>query len=153
MKNDNKKDFFWMQQALAQAHQAMQVGEVPVGAVLVLEDELISRSANAPIRLCDPTAHAEILALRAGATQLNNYRLPGATLYVTLEPCAMCAGAIVQARLARVVFGADDSRAGAVHSIFKVFDEKRLNHRLEWEGGVCAEESSALLKQFFQARR
>lgn len=146
-------DMDWMRHALELAHRAEAEGEVPVGAVVVRDGALLGEGWNGPIASADATAHAEIQAIRAACRTVGNYRLPGATLYVTLEPCAMCAGAIGHARIARVVYGADDFRAGAVHSIFSVFDEPRLNHRVEHLGGVLADESAALLRGFFRARR
>ncbi len=143
----------WMARAVALARVAESQGEVPVGAVLVRDDVLLAEGYNRPISACDPTAHAEIVALRAAAAQAGNYRLPGSTLYVTLEPCAMCAGAIVQARVARVVFGARDPRAGAAGSVFQVFGEARLNHRPVVVEGVLAEPCGALLSDFFRRRR
>lgn len=133
----------WMQHALNLAKRAEELGEVPVGAVLVLDNKLIAEGYNQPIQLKDPTAHAEIMALRAGAQILNNYRLLDTTLYVTLEPCAMCVGAIMHARVKRLVFGASDPRA----------NEAKLNHHLICDRGILAEESSVLLKNFFRARR
>jgi tRNA(adenine34) deaminase len=129
------------------------LGEVPVGAVLVHENTIIGEGFNHPIQLKDPTAHAEIMALRAGAKTLNNYRLLDTTLYVTLEPCIMCVGAILHARVKRLVFGAFDPKTGAVDSVFKIPSEPKLNHRLIIQGDILAEESSALLKKFFQSRR
>ncbi|MES1952065.1 cytosine/adenosine deaminase [Salinisphaera sp. S4-8] len=146
-------DTQWMRHALALARRAEAEGEVPVGAVVVRDDTILGEGWNCPIARHDATAHAEIQALRAACGAVGNYRLPGATLYVTLEPCAMCAGAIGHARIARVVYGADDFRAGAVHSIFNVFDEPRLNHRVAHVGGVLGDESAALLRAFFRARR
>ncbi|WP_348767103.1 tRNA adenosine(34) deaminase TadA [uncultured Salinisphaera sp.] len=146
-------DMHWMRRALELARRAETEGEVPVGAVVVRDGAILGEGWNCPITSDDATAHAEIQALRAACRSAGNYRLPGATLYVTLEPCAMCAGAIGHARIARVVYGADDFRAGAVHSIFSVFDEPRLNHRVAHDGGVLAEESAALLRGFFRARR
>ena len=142
-----------MAQALALAKEAAQKQEVPVGAVLVRDRQIIGRGLNQPISSQDPTAHAEIIALRAGAKHLGNYRLPGTTLYVTLEPCAMCVGAMIHARIQRLVFGANDPRAGAVCSVFQLLDEKRLNHRVKWEGGILARECGQILKQFFEDRR
>jgi tRNA(adenine34) deaminase len=142
-----------MGQALALAQRAADLGEVPVGAVVVHDGRVIAEGWNHPIGSNDPTAHAEIIALRAAAECLGNYRLLGATLYVTLEPCAMCAGALVLARIARLVFGAWDPRAGAVRSVFEVVDHPRLNHRMDWEGGVREAEAAALLRGFFSARR
>jgi tRNA(adenine34) deaminase len=143
-----------MEQALAAAREAEAVGEVPVGAIVIAPSgELLARCANAPVALHDPTAHAEILALRAAGRVLDNYRLPGCTLYVTLEPCAMCVGALVHARVARLVYGAADAKAGACGSVFDLADGAKLNHRIEVTGGVRAEESAALLREFFAARR
>jgi tRNA(adenine34) deaminase len=146
-------DEHWMRHALALARRAETEGEVPVGAVLVYGDEPIGDGWNCPISAHDPTAHAEIVALRAAAQRLGNYRLPGTTLYVTLEPCVMCAGAIIHARVARVVFGASDPKGGAAGSVFDVLGTDRLNHRVEVQGGLLAEESAALLQDFFAARR
>ncbi len=148
-----ERDLRWMAQALEQAQAAQALGEVPVGAVLVREDTVLGVGFNRPISGCDPTAHAEVVALRAAAADAGNYRLPGSTLYVTLEPCAMCAGAIVQARVQRVVFGARDPRAGAAGSVFDVFGERRLNHRPAVTEGVMAEACGDLLRAFFRRRR
>jgi tRNA(adenine34) deaminase len=150
---NTEKDEAWMRRALALARCAAAAGEVPVGAVLVLDDEVVGEGWNRPIGACDPTAHAEVVALRAAATRLGNYRLTGSTLYVTLEPCAMCAGAMIQARVARVVFGAPDPRAGAAGSVFNVLQAEALNHCAEIAGGVLAEPCGALLRDFFRARR
>ncbi|RJS93714.1 tRNA adenosine(34) deaminase TadA [Salinisphaera sp. Q1T1-3] len=149
----SEDDRIWMRQALALAEQAEAAGEVPVGAVVVRDGVCIGRGHNQPIAAGDATAHAEIVAIRDACRYADNYRLPGATLYCTLEPCAMCAGAIGHARIARVVYGADDFRAGAVHSIFAVLDEARLNHRVAHVGGVLGEQSASLLRRFFRARR
>ena len=146
-------DEFWMRRALDLAREAERAGEVPVGAVLVSEGEEGGAGANAPISTCDPSAHAEIRALRAAARRLRNYRLPGCTLYATMEPCPMCAGAIVHARVARLVYGARDPRWGADGSVFDILRSGRLNHRLEVVGGVLAEESATLLQSFFRERR
>jgi len=143
----------WMHAALALARHAAAAGEVPVGALVVREDIVLGRGWNRPIGAQDATAHAEVCALREACVHVGNYRLPGATLYSTLEPCAMCAGAIVHARIARVVYAADDLRAGAVHSIFSIFDEPRLTHHVTHQGGVLAHESAQLLRQFFRQRR
>jgi tRNA(adenine34) deaminase len=143
----------FMREALAEARQGRDCGEVPVGAVVVVGDDIVGRAANAPIALADPTAHAEVLALRDAARKLGNYRLTGATLYATVEPCPMCCGAALHARVARVVFGARDPRAGAVESLYRLLDDARLNHRVVSEGGILAEESAALLGQFFETRR
>ncbi len=142
-----------MRRALKLAEQAEKRSEVPVGAVLVLDGRCVGEGWNRPIAGCDPSAHAEILALRAAAFELRNYRLPGSILYVTLEPCVMCAGAILHARVDRVVFGTSDPKSGAAGSRFAILGEKRLNHRVEVEGGVLAEECSQLLRAFFEIRR
>ena len=142
-----------MRAALAEARAGLAAGEVPVGAVVVFEDAIVAQAHNAPIALGDPTSHAEILALREAARKAGNYRLPQATLYVTLEPCVMCCGAIVQARVARVVYGAADPKAGAVESRYRLLDDDRANHRVNTLGGVLAAECGAVLKQFFEARR
>jgi tRNA(adenine34) deaminase len=139
--------------ALDQAREAGAAGEVPVGALIVLEGEIVGRGFNQPIGRHDPTAHAEIMALRDAATRLGNYRLPGCTLYVTLEPCAMCAGAIMHARIERVVFGARDPKTGAAGSIIDLFAEARLNHHTTVVSGVLGEECGSLLSSFFAARR
>lgn len=147
-------DIAWMQLALAQAAQAQQMGEVPVGAVLVdAQGELLATGFNRTIIDHDPTAHAEIVALRAGAKQVQNYRLPGASLFVTLEPCAMCLGAMLHARLARVVFGALDPKTGVCGSVLNLVLEKQLNHHTQVEGGVLAQECGDTLRQFFKERR
>ncbi len=142
-----------MQVALAEARVGLAAGEVPVGAVVVLDDVIVGHAHNAPIALGDPTAHAEILALREAARKAGNYRLPRATLYATLEPCAMCCGAAIQARVARVVYGAPDPKAGAVESRYRLLDDGRLNHRVETLGGVLGAECGALLKEFFEGKR
>lgn len=147
------RDQQFMQLALEEARGALAAGEVPVGAVLVRGDEVIGRGANRPIGRCDPTAHAEIEALRAGATRLGSYRLNDTVLYVTLEPCLMCAAAIVHARVRRVVFGAWDPRAGAAGSMIDAFALPGLNHRVDVFGGVLQEEAGALLQCFFAAKR
>lgn len=147
------KDIYFMQRAFELAKHAAEIAEVPVGAVLVLDDKIIGEGWNCPIANNDPTAHAEIVALRKGAEQLKNYRLLDTTLYVTLEPCAMCVGAMLYARVKRLVFGASDSKAGAVQSIFKLLDEPKLNHCIAYEGGVMAKECGALLQEFFKYRR
>lgn len=138
-----KDDSYWMQCALNLAQRAQEEGEVPVGAVLVLGGALIGEGWNQPIAGCDPTAHAEIMALRSGAKKLGNYRLIDSTLYVTVEPCSMCAGAIVHARVKRVIFGAEASKP----------DSQRCNHQVEWKSGVLADECTLLLKNFFMQRR
>lgn len=146
-------DRHWMQLALEEARAAADRGEVPVGAVVVLDQKIISRAGNRTIVDCDPTAHAEIVALREAARIIGNHRLVGATLYVTIEPCAMCAGAMVQARIARLAYGADDPKGGAVRSSLGVLEHPQLNHRVEVKSGVLAEEAAQTLKQFFSARR
>lgn len=146
-------DLDYMGLALELAREAATLGEVPVGAVVVLNGEIVGRGCNLPISRHDPTAHAEIIALRDAATRLGNYRLPGCTLYVTLEPCVMCAGAMMHARIGRIVFGARDPKTGAAGSVVDLFAEDRLNHHAEVEGGVRAEECGALLSGFFAARR
>lgn len=149
-----RDDEHWMREALAQAQQGAAAGEVPVGAVVVLNDEVIGTGWNQPITGADPTAHAEVVALRAAARQQNNYRLPEATLYVTIEPCTMCCGALIHARVKRVVFGALEPRSGAVCSHFRLLDTEGIyNHRVEWEQGVLAEECAQLMSSFFRARR
>ena len=151
------KDERFMRLALAQARRAARAGEVPVGAVVVQETGagpvILGRGYNRPIRRHDPTAHAEIVALRAAARRLGNYRIAGATLYVTVEPCAMCAGALVQARLARLVYGCPDPKAGAVRSLFRIADDPRLNHRMAITSETLSEECAALLREFFRALR
>ena len=143
-----------MEQALAEARSAMAAGEVPVGAIVVsAEGEVVGRGSNRPISSNDPTGHAEIVAMRSAAEQLGNYRLTGATLYCTLEPCVMCAGAIVHARIARVVFGARDPRAGAAGSIYNVLTDTRLNHQPEVVEGVREPECRKLLQEFFEWKR
>jgi len=146
-------DVFWMRQALREAQAALDAGEVPVGAVLVCDGTTLAYGRNAPIAQHDPTAHAEIIALRAAAQHLGNYRLADCTLYVTLEPCAMCSGAILHARLARLVYGATDAKAGAAGSQLNLFAMPQLNHQTAVTGGVLAQECSALLRAFFQQRR
>jgi tRNA(adenine34) deaminase len=146
-------DVEYMQRALEQARGAQASGEVPVGAVLVCEDRVIATGANRPIAGCDPTAHAEIEALRAGARALGNYRLTGSVLYVTLEPCLMCAAAVVQARVRRLVFGAWDVQFGAAGSLIDVFRLPGLNHRVDVFGGVLADQCNLMLREFFERQR
>ena len=143
----------FMRQALALARSAAEAGEVPVGALVALGGEVLGTGHNSPVASGDPTAHAEILALRSAARAAGNYRLTGATLYVTLEPCAMCAGALVAARVERLVFGARDLRFGGVRSKFRIADSELLNHRVVIVEGVLASEVTAMLKQFFESRR
>jgi tRNA(adenine34) deaminase len=142
-----------MRRALELARRAQSDGEVPVGAVVVLNDDIIGEGWNCPIGTSDPTAHAEIMALRAASRRQKNYRMPGAVLYVTLEPCVMCVGAIIHARIERVVYGAPDPKTGAAGSVFPLLDSDRFNHRVQVVGGVLAEECGTLLRNFFQSRR
>jgi tRNA(adenine34) deaminase len=146
-------DEHYMRLALEQAHQAAELGEVPVGAVVVQEDTVIATGYNRPIGHKDPTAHAEIQALRAASLVLGNYRLPGCRLYVTLEPCLMCSGAIFHARLAALIFGASDPKTGVAGSVLDVYANRQLNHQTEIRGGVLAEESAAMLQIFFRNKR
>ena len=147
-------DEHWMRRALELARAAAASGEVPVGAVLVGADgESLAEAGNAPIRENDPSAHAEMLALRAAGRRVANYRLPGTTLYVTLEPCAMCAGALVHARVSRLVYAARDPKAGACGSVFDIVRSERLNHRVKVEGGLLEDEAAAILRAFFAERR
>ena len=146
-------DVPFMQEALAEARVAAAAGEVPVGAVLVYDGRIIARTGNRTIRDCDPTAHAEIVVLREAARILGNYRLTGTTLYVTAEPCSMCAGAIIQARIDRLVYGCDDPKAGAVRTLYQLCEDQRLNHRVEVISGILAEECSQLLRDFFARQR
>jgi tRNA(adenine34) deaminase len=146
-------DARFMRAALDEARAAALHGEVPVGAVVVINDEIVARAGNRTVGDCDPTAHAEVIALREASRRIGNYRLAGAALYVTIEPCAMCAGAMIQARIARLVYGAPDAKGGAVHSCFAVLDHSQLNHRVAVTAGVLAQEAAAALKDFFAARR
>ena len=146
-------DSDFMETALEEARAAAAAGEVPIGAVLVLDEKLIARSGNRTIRDGDPTAHAEIVVLREAARLVANHRLPGAVLYVTLEPCLMCAGAMIQARIARLVYGADDPKGGAARTCFEVLSHPRLNHKIDFTPEVLAAESVALLQAFFASRR
>ena len=146
-------DLEFMHEALREGRDAASRGEVPVGAVVAIQGHIVSRSGNRTITDIDPTGHAEIIALREAALRIGNYRLAGATLYVTIEPCAMCAGAMIQARIQRLVYGADDAKGGAVKSCFTMLEHPELNHTVEVASGVLAEESAALLKDFFAARR
>jgi len=146
-------DIELMQVALEEARASAEAGEVPIGALLVHEGNILARSGNRSIRDCDPTAHAEMIVLREAASVLGNYRLANTILYVTLEPCTMCAGAMIQARVPRLVYAADDPKGGAFRSCFEILTSPKLNHRLEVVSGVCAVESAALLQSFFTARR
>ena len=148
-----KEDKHWMQRALELAKNAEALDEVPVGAVIVYQDKIIGEGWNQPISSCDPTAHAEIMALRAASAQLENYRLPKSTLYVTLEPCTMCAGAIIHARVARLVFAVDDPKTGACGSVFNLLQTDKLNHKVEIEKGVMEEECRFLIQSFFKEKR
>jgi tRNA(adenine34) deaminase len=142
-----------MREALDEAQRSFDAGEVPVGAVVVIGGQIVGRAHNAPVVLSDPTAHAEVLALRAAGTKLANYRLTGATLYATVEPCVMCCGAALHARVTRVVYGAPDVKAGGVQSLYGLLNDARLNHRAVAHGGVLADASAALLRRFFETRR
>jgi len=153
MATDSATDERWMREAIALAHAAQARGEVPVGAVVVSDGRIVGRGGNAPIAASDPTAHAEIAALREAGRALGNYRLPDCDLYVTLEPCAMCAGALIHSRIRRVVFGASDPKTGACGSVVDLFAEPRLNHHTSVSGGVAAQECGSLLSAFFAARR
>jgi tRNA(adenine34) deaminase len=146
-------DLEYMHMAIEQARAAALRGEVPIGAVVVLDDRILAASGNRTITDCDPTAHAEVVALREAAQRAGNYRLTGASLYVTIEPCAMCAGALVQARIARLIYGADDAKGGAIRTCMQVLDAPALNHRVEVTPGVLADESAQLLQSFFAERR
>ena len=147
------RDAAYMRRALELARHAEEAGEVPVGALVVLNGEIVGEGWNQPIVAHDPTAHAEIVALRAAAERVRNYRLSDAVLYVTLEPCAMCAGAMVHARIARVVYGAADPKSGAAGSVFNLLESSALNHRAQVTRGVLAEECGEMLRKFFEARR
>jgi tRNA(adenine34) deaminase len=149
----HSRDLHWMQHALSLAQRAEQAGEVPVGAVIVREEEMIAEGWNQPVASHDPTAHAEIMALRAAGAAEENYRLLDTTLYVTLEPCVMCAGAIIHARVGRVVYGATDPRVGAAGSAFSLLGSDQFNHVVQVQGGVLAEQCSEMLRAFFRARR
>ena len=148
-----QEDIQWMKQCQALARQAAELGEVPIGAMVVRDGQILGQGYNQPIGTSDPSAHAEIQALRAAAKTAGNYRLPDATLYVSVEPCTMCTGAMVHARIDRLVFGAYEPRAGAVVSQLNLLDQEFYNHRMEYVGGCLAEESGELLKDFFRQRR
>lgn len=150
----SETDESWMWRAIGMAREAEKIGEVPVGAVIVdADNKILAAAGNRTIKDIDPTGHAEILALRIAATRLGNYRLAGTTVYTTIEPCAMCAGALVNARVARLVFGAPDERFGAVRSVFQICDNEKLNHRLDVTGGVLEENCRRLMQDFFKGRR
>jgi len=146
-------DIELMEQALEEARVCAAAGEVPIGALLVREGQIIARSGNRTIRDCDPTAHAEMVVLREGSRKLGNYRLAGTTLYVTVEPCSMCAGGMIQARVPRLVYGCDDPKGGALRSCFEMLNHPRRNHRVEVTEGVLVNECAAILQSFFAARR
>jgi tRNA(adenine34) deaminase len=146
-------DISYMQLALEEARAAATAGEVPIGALIVHDGKVLARSSNRTIRDCDPTAHAEIVAIREAARLLRNYRMAGTTLFVTLEPCSMCAGAIIQARIPRLVYGADDVKGGAVRSCFEILTNSTLNHQVEVLPGVLAADSASILQSFFATRR
>src|SRR3990167_9926865 len=148
-KDFSEEDYFWMQHAIHLAEIAKEYQEVPVGAVLILDNKIIGEGSNCPIREKDPTAHAEIIALRVGAKNSGNYRLLNSTLYVTLEPCLMCVGALVHARVKRVVFGAMDPKSGAVQSVFQMKEADQFNHRVRYQGGLLADQCGMLLSDFF----
>jgi len=150
---DMDSDVRFMQQALEEARASAAAGEVPVGAVLVHDGKILARSGNRTIRDCDPTAHAEIVVLREASRVLGNYRLAATALYVTVEPCSMCAGAIIQARVPRLVYGCDDPKGGAVRSCFEILTDPRLNHQVEVANGILASDCAAILQSFFAARR
>jgi tRNA(adenine34) deaminase len=146
-------DVSFMQLAIEEARNAALAGEVPIGALIVHEGSVLARSGNRTIRDCDPTAHAEIVAIRDAARLLRNYRMPGSTLYVTIEPCSMCAGAVIHARIPRVVYGADDPKGGAARSCFEILTNSSLNHQVEVTHGVLASDCASILQSFFAARR
>jgi len=147
------KDVYWMRHALSLAQRAEREGEVPIGAVVVQDNHIIGDGWNQPIQLDDPTAHAEIIAIRHSAKTIRNYRLNSSTLYVTLEPCMMCVGAILYARIERLVFGASDQRAGAVQSVFQLIDTPGVMHKMQWQGGILSDACAQLLKDFFKVKR
>jgi len=153
MMTDMERDEQFMRLALVEGGKAFRAGEVPVGAVVVRDGEVLASAHNRPVGLNDPSAHAEILALRRAADAEGNYRLTGTTLYVTIEPCLMCAGALIHARVSRLVFGAPDPKGGAVVSLYRVLDDSRLNHRTEVTGGVLAEECGEIMSRFFREKR
>jgi tRNA(adenine34) deaminase len=153
VKNSSLKDEEMMELAIEEALQASREGEIPVGAVLIREGKVLARDHNRPLSLNDPTAHAEILALREGAMRMGNYRMNGCELYVTIEPCLMCAGAILHSRISRLIFGARDERGGAVESLYQILHDQRLNHRVQVTEGVMAERCREILQDFFKVRR
>lgn len=149
----SKPDELWMEEALREAARALALGEVPVGAVVIYEGRVVGRGCNRPISAHDPTAHAEILALREAGQTIGNYRLGNCDLYVTVEPCAMCAGAITHARIRRLIYGAEDAKAGAVHSMLQILNHPRLNHQVEVTSGVLAARCMDLMQTFFREKR
>jgi tRNA(adenine34) deaminase len=149
----NEQDLFYMQRALELAQYAAQQNEVPIGAVIVQDNKIIAEGWNCPIATCDPSAHAEIQALRNAGQKLQNYRLPEATLYVTLEPCVMCVGAMIHARIKRLVYGAKDPKAGAIESVFQIMATQQLNHHFAITSGILADPCGKILSEFFQSRR
>ena len=151
--DEPRSDELWMEEALRCAQRALEAGEVPVGAVVVCDGSMVGRGWNRNIIACDPTAHAEVVALREAATAVGNHRLEDCALFVTIEPCAMCAGAMVHARIRRLVYGADDPKAGAVHSVMQVLNHPQLNHTIEVRRGVLAGRSAEVLQSFFRSRR
>lgn len=154
MTNLKSQDVFFMQHAIEQALKANAIDEVPVGSIAVLDNKIVGEGFNCPISTCDPTAHAEIIALRQASRALNNYRLPGVTLYVTLEPCIMCIGAMLHARIKRLVFGASDPKTGSIISAFNVLDdEEKLNHKIEYNNNILSTECGKLLSSFFKNKR
>ena len=153
MTDSREFDKVFMRAALEQARVAADRGEVPVGAVITVDGAIVARAGNRTVTDCDPTAHAEIVVLREASRAVGNYRLLGATLYVTVEPCAMCSGAIIQARIDRLVYGADDPKGGAARSCFSIFEHPQINHRVEVTPGLLAEDAAALLRNFFAVRR
>ncbi|HVO60787.1 MAG TPA: tRNA adenosine(34) deaminase TadA [Terriglobales bacterium] len=146
-------DELWMEEALRYAHRALESGEVPVGAVVINQGRIVGRGWNRNLTDCDPTAHAEIIALREAGANLGNHRLGDCELFVTIEPCAMCAGAMIHARVQRLIYGADDPKAGAIHSVMQVVNHPQLNHRMKVQRGVLAGRSAELLQEFFSKRR
>jgi tRNA(adenine34) deaminase len=151
--NESLADELWMEEALRCAQRALEAGEVPVGAVVVCDGRIVGRGWNRNITACDPTGHAEVIALREAGATVGNHRLEGCELFVTIEPCAMCAGALVHARIRRLVYGADDPKAGAVHSVMQVLNYPQLNHKIEVRSGVLAGRSAEVLQTFFRNRR
>jgi tRNA(adenine34) deaminase len=151
--DDVGSDELWMEEALRSAQRALEAGEVPVGAIVVLDGRIIGRGSNRNVTDSDPSAHAEIVALREAGQNLGNHRLGDCTLFATIEPCAMCAGALIHARIRRLVYGADDPKAGAVHSVLAVINHSSLNHQMEVRGGVLAGKSAEILQEFFRKRR